>query len=174
MNLAPAILLCLSLAACGGGGGSPSTKVVAFYGDSITAGRPKDIAQGAFETQDFAVPAQDSDAPLSPDDRSDVTVLRYGMADIVHGIPPATTRQNLVHLIAEVKAHGRVPVVVNVSFTESGKEKPTNEAIKDITDIDVTDIPGATVDGTHPTEEYHIKLNQRIQEQLLSGALSSS
>lgn len=170
MKRLTSILLCLSLAACGGGSEPQAPKVVAFYGDSITAGRTKDIAQGHFETQDFAVPAQDSDAPLHPEDKSAVTVLRYGMADIVHEIPPWKTRLNLLVLVAKVTAMGRTPVVVNVSYTESGMERATNEAIKDITHIDVTDIPGATVDGIHPTEEYHIRLNQHIHDRLVEIA----
>ena len=160
-------LLCLALVACGGGSEPQAPKVVAFYGDSITAGRTKDIAQGAFETQDFAVPAQDSDAPLHPEDKSAVTVLRYGMADIVHEIPPWKTRLNLLVLVAKVTAMGRTPVVVNVSYTESGMERATNDAIEDITTIDVRSIPGATVDGIHPTEDYHAALNQAIHDYLV-------
>lgn len=163
-----AAAICFGLLACGGGGELPPAATVAFYGDSITAGRTKDIAQGAFETQDFAVPAQDSDAPLDPRDTSTVTVLRYGMADLVHGIPPWMTRVNLLLLVAKATAMGHMPVVVNVSYTESGMEKATNEAIRDITTIDVTDIPGATVDGIHPTEEYHALLNQRIRERIVA------
>ena len=173
MRYLAVFLMCIALSACGGGAESSSgtsIKVVAFYGDSITAGRTKDISQGAFVDQDFAVPAQNSNAPLHPDDQSSITVLRYGMADIVHKIPPWMTRMHITLLVAKVTAMGRTPVVVNVSYTESGMERATNEAIKDITHIDVTDIPGATVDGIHPTEEYHIRLNQRIHDRLVEIA----
>ena len=169
----PIVVMALigTLAACGGGSEPQAPKVVAFYGDSITAGRTKDIAQGHFETQDFAVPAMDSNTQLHPDDMATVKVLRYGMADVFHEIPPWVTRLNLILLVAKVTAMGHTPVVVNISYTESGIEKATNEAIKDITHIDVTDIPGATVDGIHPTEEYHVRLNQRIRERLVNDAL---
>ena len=154
------------MVACGGGDAPP--KVVAFYGDSITAGRAQDIAAGLFQAQDFARPAQNSDAPLSPDDRSQITVLRYGMADIVHHIPPEVTRLHLLALVAQIVALGRTPVVVNISRTDDGRERATNAAIADITTIDVSDMPGATVDGIHPTDDYHAALNARIRERLRS------
>lgn len=160
------VLVLLALAGCGGGEGSE--KIVAFYGDSITAGRAADIAAGLFQAQDFARPAQNSDAPLSPDDRSQITVLRYGMADIVHHIPPEVTRLNLLALVAQIVALGRTPVVVNVSRADDGRQQATNAAIKDITTIDVSDIEGATVDGIHPTDDYHAALNARIRERLRS------
>ena len=164
--LLAALLGAALLVACGGGDAPP--KVVAFYGDSITAGRAQDIAAGAFEVQDFARPAQTSAAPLSPADRSTVTVLRYGMADIVHHIPPEVTRLNLLALVAQIVALGRTPVVVNISRTDDGRERATNAAIADITTIDVSDMPGATVDGIHPTDAYHAALNARIRERLRS------
>ena len=165
MRALAALILAALLCACGGGD-APADKIVAFYGDSITAGRAQDIAAGAFKVQDFARPAQESSAPLSPDDRSTVTVLRYGMADIVHRIPPEATRLHLLALVAQIQLLGRVPVVVNVSRADDGRERATNAAIADITTIDVTDIEGATVDGIHPTDEYHAALNARIRERL--------
>lgn len=159
------LILCVALGACGGGD-SPGQKVVSFYGDSITAGRTKDIAAGLFEVQDFARPAQNSDTPLSKDDRSTITVLRYGMADVVHQIPPEATRLHLLLLVAQIRLLGRVPVVVNVSRTDDGREQATNAAIRDITTIDVTDIEGSTVDGIHPDDQYHAALNARIRERL--------
>ena len=154
------------VAACGGGDAPP--KVVAFYGDSITAGRAADIAAGAFEVQDFARPAQTSDTPLSPHDRSQITVLRYGMADIVHRIPPEVTRLNLLLLVAHIQLIGRTPVVVNVSRADDGRQQATNAAIRDLTTIDVSDIEGRTVDGIHPDDAYHAALNARIRERLRS------
>ena len=162
------ILLIVSmLAACGGGSDGRMQPTIAFYGDSITAGRPVDIAAGDFLVQDFAVPAKDSDAPLSQTDISTITVLRYGMADIVHGIPPEITRNNLIILITQIKAKGRKPVVVNVNATETGIEKKTNDSLSDITDIDVSDIKGNTVDGIHPDEAFHQLLNMRIHDGLI-------
>lgn len=163
VTLLAALAGALGLVGCGGG---DAPVVVAFYGDSITAGRTQDIAAGQFVAQDFARPAQNSDAPLSPHDRSTITVLRYGMADIVHRIPPEATRLHLLALVAQIQLLGRVPVVVNVSRTDDGRERATNAAIADITTIDVTDIEGATVDGIHPTDEYHAALNARIRERL--------
>lgn len=165
MRALAALILAALLCACGGGD-APADKIVAFYGDSITAGRAQDIAAGAFAVQDFARPAQTSATPLSADDRSAITVLRYGMADIVHRIPPEATRLHLLALVAQIQLLGRVPVVVNVSRADDGRERATNAAIADITTIDVTDIEGATVDGIHPTDEYHAALNARIRERL--------
>lgn len=165
MNRVFLVVVCALLAACGGGAAEPVS--VAFYGDSITEGRTEGIAKGAFLTQDFAIAAQDSDAPLDPRDTSPVTVLRYGMADIVHNIPPGETRTNLLLLVAKATAMGHIPVVVNVSYTESGMEQATNEAIAGITTIDVRGVPGATVDGIHPTEDYHERLNQFLHERLV-------
>lgn len=160
-TLAP-ILLAL-LAACGGGGGDSRPKVVAFYGDSITAGRAADIAQGKFEVQDFAVPAQTSSIQLRANDISTHTVLRYGMVDAYLNYPAGVTRDNLLRLSAAVKARGAVPVIVNVSCAENRMQEYINEAIKDLVNVDVTDIPCETVDGVHPTEAYHGRLNERIR-----------
>ncbi len=166
MRALAALILATLLTACGGGDAPPT--VVAFYGDSITAGRAQDIAAGAFEVQDFARPAQTSAAPLSPADRSAITVLRYGMADVVHRIPPEATRLHLLALVAQIQLLGRVPVVVNVSRTDDGREQATNAAIADITTIDVTDIDGRTVDGIHPDDAYHAALNARIRAALIN------
>lgn len=141
--------------------------IVSFYGDSITEGRPVDIAQGDFQVQDFAVHSQNSDTPLNPADKSSVTVLRYGMADILHNIPPEITRLNIILRVMQISAYGRRPVVVNVSKTESGMEIPTNKAIADLVTIDVSGVQGTTVDGVHPTETFHVALNQKIHDGLL-------
>ena len=174
LRLIFAVTLAALLAACGGGEADPRQVVVAFYGDSITAGRAADIAAGAFQVQDFARPAQNSDAPLSPDDRSTITVLRYGMADIVHHIPPEVTRLHLLALVAQIVALGRTPVVVNISRADDGRERATNEAIRDITTINVADIEGTTVDGIHPTDAYHAALNARIHTALLTVLRSAT
>lgn len=166
------ILLSLTLTACGGGGDPVAPTVVpqliiAFYGDSITEGRPVDIAQGDFKVQDFAKAAKTSDAPLDPSDISTITVIRYGMADTVKGVAPEATRRNIQSLIAQVTSLGRTPIVVNVNRTESGLEKPTNQAIADLVDIDVSNVQGATVDGVHPSEPFHVALNKKIHDDLI-------
>jgi hypothetical protein len=140
---------------------------VAFYGDSVTEGRPMDIAQGDFLVQDFAKAAKTSDAPLDPRDASSITVLRYGMADVVKGIPPEITKWNVALRVAQIIAMGRTPVVVNINQTESGIEKPTNAAIAGMVNIDVSGVAGTTVDGVHPTEPFHVALNQKIHDGLM-------
>ena len=164
-------ILCSVVAISGCGSGEDSVAAwqnsVSFYGDSITAGRTLDIAAGLFVTQDFAIPAQSSKTPLSKLDNSRVVVIRYGMADLVFSMPPETILANITKLVAEVRALGKVPVVVNVSYTESGMEVPLNNLLRDITDIDVSVLPVATVDGIHPTEEYHLLLNDLIRSKLV-------
>jgi hypothetical protein len=160
------LLIALLLTACGGGDPAPQS-IVAFYGDSITEGRPVDIAQGDFQVQDFAVHSLNSDTPLNPADNSSITVLRYGMADILHNIPPEITRLNIILRVMQISALGRRPVVVNINKTESGMEIPTNKAIADLVTIDVSQVAGATVDGVHPTEPFHVALNQKIHDGLL-------
>lgn len=162
------LLVALFLVACGGGDIEAHRITVAFYGDSITAGRPMDIAQGKFDVQDFAAPAKLSNAPLDVRDVSSITVLRYGMADAVLSIPPEMTRLNLLLRIMQIMAGGRRAVVVNVNQTESGLEKPTNAAIADLVNIDVSGVPGATVDGIHPNEDFHVVLNARIHDGLMA------
>jgi hypothetical protein len=46
-------------------------------------------------------------------------------------------------------------------------EIPTNKAIADLVTIDVSQVAGATVDGVHPTEPFHVALNQKIHDGLL-------
>lgn len=161
------LLLTLLLAGCGGGGSSAPMATVAFYGDSITEGRPMDIAQGDFLVQDFAKAAKTSDAPLDPRDTSSITVIRYGMADAVKGIPPEMTKWNVALRVAQIIAMGRTPVVVNVNQTESGIEKPTNAALAGLVTIDVSEVKGTTVDGIHPSEPFHKELNQKIHDALM-------
>lgn len=161
------ILWVLTLVGCGGGGGSDDRLTVAFYGDSITAGQVERIARSTFRGIDYAVGGQHSDAPLHPDDTAPVVVLRYGMADAAHGLTPQETRENLLALTAQVRAQGRRPVVVNVSRTESGLEVPTNEAIADLTHIDVSSVPIRTLDGIHPDEKSYERLNAFIHDALV-------
>lgn len=161
-----ALLLPVLLAGCGGGGGADDRLTVAFYGDSITAGQVERIARRTFRGIDYAVGGQHSDAPLHPDDTAPVVVLRYGMADAAHGLTPQETRENLLALTAQVRAQGRRPIVVNVSRTESGFEQPTNDAIADLTDIDVSSVPIRTLDGIHPDDESYERLNAFIHDAL--------
>lgn len=162
------LLLPVLLTGCGGGGGGADDRLtVAFYGDSITAGQVERIARSTFRGIDYAVGGQHSDAPLHPDDTAPVVVLRYGMADAAHGLTPQETRENLLALIAKVRAQGRRPIVVNVSRTESGFEQPTNDAIADLTDIDVRGVPVRTLDGIHPDDESYERLNAFIHDALV-------
>lgn len=153
------LLAIVLLVGCGDGS---STRLVSFYGDSITAGRTQDIALGLFNTQDFAQPGNTSYTPLHPDDKASIVVLRYGMADIVSGIAPEQTRNNLLQLVAQVKQQGKTPVVISVSKAD-GKEEPTNAALKDLITVDLSDLEGSTVDGTHPTDAYHAAMYTRIR-----------
>jgi hypothetical protein len=156
------------LAACGGGGGgaSPQKLKIAFYGDSITTQQVPSIAKETFDWADYSIGGQHSDAPLHPSDDAPVVVLRYGMADAAHGLTPQETRRNLLDLRSKVQARGSRPIVVNVSQTPTGFERPTNEAIADMTDIDVSWIEGETLDGIHPDDTFYGRLNDHIHREL--------
>ncbi len=156
------LLAVVFLVGCGAGS---SSKLVSFYGDSITAGRTQDIALGRFNTQDFAYPGNTSHTPLHPEDRASIVVLRYGMADTVFGIAPEQTRRNLLQLVEQVRQQGKIPVVVSISKAD-GREVPTNEAIKDLITVDLSDIEGSTVDGIHPTDAYHAAMYTKIRNYL--------
>ena len=167
-------LLCIALfallSACGGGDPStPKAKtVISFYGDSITAnGKVPKIVRDDFIGLDYAVGGQHSDVPLNPKDTASVVVIRYGMADVAHGLAPAQTRANVEKLIADAKALGKRPIVVNVSWTPSGIELPVNAALQGLVDIDVWDLRGNLQDDLHPDAAFYMLLNNRIHTELV-------
>lgn len=157
------------LSGCGGGGpaalNAPTT--VSFYGDSITGGQVANIVRGDFIGLDYATGGQHSDTPLNPADTASVVVIRYGLADVAHGLAPSQTRANVEILVAQVKALGKRPIVVNVSYTPSGIERPVNAALAGLVDIDVSDIRGGLVDELHPDEAFYALLNDRIHDELV-------
>ena len=170
-------LLCLVLfvllAACGGGGGdapsAPKAKtVISFYGDSITSGgQVARIVRGDFIGLDYSVGGQHSDVPLNPADTASVVVIRYGMADVAHGLLPSQTRANVEKLVADVRRLGKRPIVVNVSWTPSGIELPVNAALQGLVDIDVSDLRGQLLDELHPDDAFYALLNDRIHDELV-------
>lgn len=159
-----AMVAALVLSGCGGG--VPET-VVSFYGDSITEFQVPKIAQGDFVALDYAVGGKHSSSPLDPGDYASTVVLRYGMADAAHGLTPGQTRSNLLARKSEAQALGKRVVIVNVSRTPTCLECATNAAIADITDIDVHDIEGLTLDGIHPDDAFYARLDQRIHDRLV-------
>jgi lysophospholipase L1-like esterase len=164
------LCLFLLLAACGGGGpDTPKAKtVISFYGDSITSGgQVAKIVRGDFIGLDCSVGGQHSDVPLNPADTASVVVIRYGMADAAHGLAPAQTRANVEKLLVDVKALGKRPIVVNVSYTPSGIELPVNAALQNLVDIDVSDLRGLLLDAYHPDEAFYALLNDRIHAELV-------
>lgn len=164
------LFLLVLLTACGGGGPDiPKTKtVISFYGDSITSGgQVARIVRGDFVGLDYSVGGQHSDVPLNPLDTASVVVIRYGMADVAHGLSPATTRTNVIALVAAVRALGKRPIVVNVSYTPSGIERPVNAALAGLVDIDVSDLRGTLLDDYHPDDAFYRLLNDRIHDELV-------
>ena len=165
-------IMTLFLSACGGGDNTPAVPkektVISFYGDSITAnGKVPKIVKDDFIGLDFANGGQHSDVPLDPRDTASVVVIRYGMADVAHGLLPSQTRANVEKLVAQVKALGKRPIVVNVSYTPSGIELPVNAALAGIVDIDVSDLRGKLLDELHPDDAFYDLLNNRIHDELV-------
>lgn len=167
-------LLCLCLfallSACGGGDpDTPKAKtVISFYGDYITSGgQVVRIVRDDFIGLDFAKGGQHSDVPLNSADTASVVVIRYGMADVAHGLTPATTRANVEKLVADVRRLGKRPIVVNVSWTPSGIELPVNAALQGLVDIDVSDLRGQLLDELHPDDAFYALLNDRIHDELV-------
>jgi len=140
---------------------------VAFYGDSLTANRVAEIADGAFLAADYAVWGQGSYAPLSPTDTSArVVVIRYGMADAIRLMTPAETVANVTALAAQVRAQGRRPIIVGMPCLDSELGAATAQALLAVQDVDVT--PGCgpvprTTDGIHPTPTEHARMDAIIR-----------
>lgn len=173
--LAAAMAL-LAGTACGGGDATPRRLTLAWYGDSITSYQHQALKISApdFDVQDFSAGGKHSDSPLDARDTADVVILRYGMADAAHGLTPAQTRANLLNLIALAHAQGRRAIVINVSRTPSCLECATNAAIADLTDIDVSGIDGATLDGIHPDEAFAARMAMFIHAELVRLLLTKA
>lgn len=164
-----AAFVLLAGTACGGGEGAEKRTTLAWYGDSITSymGQAHRISEPDFDVQDFSVGGKHSDSPIEWSDTADVVILRYGMADAAHGITPLQTRTNLLNLLAVTKAQGRRAIVINVSRTPTCLECATNAAIADLVDIDVRGIDGGTLDGIHPDNDFHNRMNKYIHDELV-------
>ncbi|MEY2689591.1 MAG: hypothetical protein RL375_3790 [Pseudomonadota bacterium] len=140
---------------------------VSFYGDSLTANRVAEIADGAFLAADYAVWGQGSYAPLSPTDTSArVVVIRYGMADAIRLMTPAETVANVTALADQVRAQGRRPIIVGMPCLDSDLGAATAQALRAVQDVDVT--PGCdpvprTTDGIHPTPAEHARMDTIIR-----------
>lgn len=157
-------ILILAIALIAGCGSAPEQAVVSIYGDSITSGgNAEKIANGEFKILDYSVGGKHSDSPLDPSDYAPVVVLRYGMADAAHGLTAQQTRANLLRLIDQAHALGKQTIVVNVNKTPTCLECQVNTAISDITDIDVSQIDGVTLDGIHPDDAFYDKLNAAVR-----------
>jgi len=144
----------------------PRPVQVAFYGDSLTAGRVLDIAGGAFIAADHAIWGMGSFYPLSANDRAPVVVIRYGMADAIRLMTPAETAANVTALAAQVRAQGRRPIVVGMPCLDSGLGAATAQALRAVQDVDVAAGCGPiprTTDGIHPTAAEHARMDTIIR-----------
>ena len=150
----------------------PRPVQVAFYGDSLTAGRVLDIAGGAFIPADHAIWGMGSFYPLSALDRAPVVVIRYGMADAIRLMTPAETVANVTALAAQVRAQGRRPIVVGMPCLDSDLGAATAQAMRAVQEVDVT--PGCgpvprTTDGIHPTAAEHARMDAIIRAAALAA-----
>jgi hypothetical protein len=144
----------------------PRPTQVAFYGDSLTAGRVLEIAGGAFIAADHAIWGMGSFYPLSSLDRAPVVVIRYGMADAIRLMTPAETVANVTALAAQVRAQGRRPIIVGMPCLDSDLGAETAQALLAVQDVDVAAGCGPvprTTDGIHPTAAEHARMDTIIR-----------
>lgn len=143
-----------------------------FYGDSLTAGRALAIAGGAFVAADHAVWGLGSYAPLAPTDVAPVAVIRYGMADAIREMTPEQTLANVLSLAAQVRAQGRVALIVGMPCLDGPLGAGHAAALAAVQDVDVT--PGCgpvprTVDGIHPTPAEHARMDTIIRAAVVAA-----
>jgi hypothetical protein len=166
-----------------------STPVVAFYGDSITTGthsaepfdwlpagwHPSPVAHMAqlagFTPIDYSYDgASSKDATIKPDD-SGIVVIRYGVADTVHGLTSEQFASNIRRLIAEARALGKR--VLLTGCTHAGDvdtsllDRVMREcaASEDVAFVDVHALPfgdGDLADGIHPAEGYSRRVGEKV------------
>ncbi len=163
--------------------------VVAFYGDSITTGthsaEPFDwlpagwhpspvrhMAQLAgFEPVDYSYDgASSADASIKDDD-STLVVIRYGVADTVHGLTPATFAANITRLVGEARAKGKRVLLTGLTHAGDVDTAPLDAAMREcamslgVPFVDVHALPfghGDLADGIHPAEGYSRRVGEAV------------
>jgi lysophospholipase L1-like esterase len=118
-----------ALLACACGGGSSALTVVSFYGDSITTGTHftdagkevwsptpvQYIAQLAGITaHDYSRDGMGSDEATIASDDAQIVVIRFGVADAVHGMTPDVFASNITRLVGEARALGKRPLLTGL------------------------------------------------------------
>jgi lysophospholipase L1-like esterase len=178
-----------------------SAPVVAFYGDSITTGthsaEPFDwlpagwhpspvrhIAQLAnIAPVDYSYDGASSmDAAIKADE-STLVVIRFGVADTVHGLTPAQFGENIARLVAEARALGKRVLLTGLTHAGDVDTAPLDRAMREcakslgIAFADVHALPfgdGDLADGIHPAEGYSRRVGELVAAVIADslGALS--
>jgi lysophospholipase L1-like esterase len=162
---------------------------VAFYGDSITTGthsaEPFDwlpagwhpspvrhMAQlASFTPIDYSYDGASSrDASIKPDE-STLVVIRFGVADCVHGLTPEEFGENIARLVTEARAVGKRVLLAGLTHAGDVDTAPLDRAMREcaaslgVPFVDVHALPfgeGDLADGIHPSEGYSRRVGESV------------
>lgn len=197
MRMILAAVMAAFLCACGGGSSAPA--VVAFYGDSITSGTHsadynvwtpavwsptpvEHIAQIAgIRAVDYSYNgASAADAAIRAD-TSRLVVIRFGVADTVHGLTPAQFAGHITRLVDGARSQGKAVILTGLPHAAAVDTGPLDAVMREraqalgVPFVDVRALafgPGDLADALHPGEVYSRRIGQAVAE-VIKAVLSS-
>jgi lysophospholipase L1-like esterase len=162
---------------------------VAFYGDSITTGthsadafswRPEGwqpspvqhmAALGGFTALDYSSDGASSAGASIRADASELVVIRFGVADTVHGLTPAEFAAHIARLVDEARALGKRVLLTGLTHAGDVDTAPLDAAMRGCaaaTGVPFVDVhalpfaPGDLADGLHPAEGYSRRVGEAV------------
>ncbi len=181
-------LIAVVLSACGGGS---SPTVVAFYGDSITSGThssdynvwtpaawsPTPVQHitslAGVEALDYSYSGASSKDARIRGDGSALVVIRFGVADTVHGLGAEQFAAQITRLVAEARALGKGVLLTGLPHAASVDTQPLDAALREMAtalSVPFVDIyalpftPADLADALHPGEDYSRRIGQAVAD----------